>query len=292
MPSSTRPASTRCRVARRHPAHARHGMLAVVRDGDARRPRAHLGRRSRARETVAHRRPRARRRTARGARQRPHRPSPRAAAAPRPRTGVERRRVGRDRAGARRRRRLRVRAGTGIRRPRSRRVHLVLGQDLLYLREYARVLARAAALGPTAEEQRFWAAASASCLAEEARLHESHVDATALEPAPDTTAYTDHLHAVSGADRTPCWSPRSCRASCSTPTSAPAGAVPSPPTTRTPTGSPPTATRCSPRRPPRRPRIADAAARSASPAVRAAMSAAYARSMRLELAFFEAPLRR
>ncbi|MGL1344702.1 hypothetical protein ACSTKE_00345, partial [Vibrio parahaemolyticus] len=38
-------------------------------------------------------------------------------------------------------------------------------------------------------------------------------------------------------------------------------------------------------------RIADAAARSASPAVRTAMSVAYARSMRLELAFFEAPLR-
>ncbi|MGP2481125.1 hypothetical protein ACTUM2_14795, partial [Listeria monocytogenes] len=71
------------------------------------------------------------------------------------------------------------------------------GQDLLYLREYSRVLARAAALAPTTDEQRFWAAASASCLAEEARLHESHVDATALAPAADTTAHTDHLHARS-----------------------------------------------------------------------------------------------
>jgi hydroxymethylpyrimidine/phosphomethylpyrimidine kinase len=37
-------------------------------------------------------------------------------------------------------------------------------------------------------------------------------------------------------------------------------------------------------------RIADAAARAASPTVRSLMSAAYARSMQLELAFFEAPL--
>ncbi len=71
-----------------------------------------------------------------------------------------------------------------------------LGQDLLYLREYARVLARAAALAPTAEEQRFWAAGSVACLAEEATLHQSHVDPTGLEPAPTTWAYTDHLHAA------------------------------------------------------------------------------------------------
>ncbi len=71
-----------------------------------------------------------------------------------------------------------------------------LGQDLLYLREYARVLARAAALAPTAEEQRFWAAGSVACLAEEATLHQSHVDPTGLEPAPTTWPYTDHLHAA------------------------------------------------------------------------------------------------
>ncbi len=166
-----------------------------------------------------------------------------------------------------------------------------LGQDLLYLREYARVLARAAALAPTTEEQRFWAAASASCLAEEARLHESHVDATALAPAPDTTAYTDHLHAVSAggsyavlvAAVLPCFvlytdigarwrgtfDPDHAYADWLTAYGDEVFAASSAEASR----------------------IADTAARAASPAVRAAMSAAYDRSMRQELAFFEAPLR-
>lgn len=166
-----------------------------------------------------------------------------------------------------------------------------LGQDLLYLREYARVLARAAALAPTIEEQRFWAAASVSCLAEEAALHESHVDATGLAPAPDTVAYTDHLHAVSAggsyavlvAAVLPCFvlytdigarwrgtfDPDHSYADWLTAYGDEAFAASSAEASR----------------------IADDAARSASPAVRGAMSAAYVRSMRLELAFFEAPLR-
>lgn len=167
-----------------------------------------------------------------------------------------------------------------------------LAQDLLYLREYARVLARAAALAPTTEEQRFWAAASVSCLAEEAALHESHVDATGLAPAPDTVAYTDHLHAVSAAGSyavlvaavLPCFTlstdigarwrgtfdPDHPYADWLTAYGDEAFAASSA------EGS----------------RIADAAARVASPAVRAAMAAAFDRSMALELAFFEAPLRR
>lgn len=166
-----------------------------------------------------------------------------------------------------------------------------LGQDLLYLREYARVLARAAALAPTVDEQRFWAAASVSCLAEEAALHESHVDATGLAPAPATVAYTDHLHAVSAAGSyavlvaavLPCFvlytdigarwrgtfGPDHPFADWLTAYGDETFAASSAEASR----------------------IVDAAARSASPAVRAAMSAAYVRSMQLELAFFEAPLR-
>ncbi|MBN9213161.1 MAG: bifunctional hydroxymethylpyrimidine kinase/phosphomethylpyrimidine kinase [Microbacterium sp. 71-36] len=167
-----------------------------------------------------------------------------------------------------------------------------LGQDLLYLREYARVLARAAALAPRTEEQRFWAAASVSCLAEEASLHESHVDATGLVPAAATVAYTDHLHAVSAdgsyavlvAAVLPCFvlytdigarwrgtfTPDHAYADWLTAYGDETFAVSSAEASR----------------------IADAAARDASPATRAAMGHAYARSMRRELAFFEAPLRR
>lgn len=166
-----------------------------------------------------------------------------------------------------------------------------LAQDLLYLREYARVLARAAALAPTAEEQRFWAAASVSCLAEEAALHESHVDATGLAPAPATTAYTDHLHAVSAtgayailvAAVLPCFTlytdigarwrgtftAAHPYADWLTAYGDEAFAASSAEATR----------------------IVDATARAASPSVRAAMAAAFDRSMALELAFFEAPLR-
>jgi hydroxymethylpyrimidine/phosphomethylpyrimidine kinase len=166
-----------------------------------------------------------------------------------------------------------------------------LGQDLLYLREYARVLAHAAALAPTTEEQRFWATASASCLAEEAALHERHVDATGLAPAPATTAYTDHLHAVAArgsyavlvAAVLPCFAlytdigarwrggfaPDHPYADWLTAYGDEAFAASS-------------ATAAD---------IADAAARTASPAVRAAMAEAHDRSMTLELAFFEAPLR-
>lgn len=72
-----------------------------------------------------------------------------------------------------------------------------LAQDALYLGEYARVLARASALAPRAEEQVFWAEAAASAIAVEAELHRSHAGETAPDAAPATLAYTDHLHAAS-----------------------------------------------------------------------------------------------
>lgn len=167
-----------------------------------------------------------------------------------------------------------------------------LGQDLLYLRAYARVLARAAALAPSVAEQRFWAAASVSCLAEEAALHESHVDPDGLDPAASTLAYTDHLHAASTAGSyavlvaaiLPCFvlytdigarwrgtfDPDHAYADWLTAYGDEAFAA----------SSAEAAT------------IADAAARSASPSTRAAMSKAYDRSMARELQFFEAPLHR
>lgn len=167
-----------------------------------------------------------------------------------------------------------------------------LGQDLLYLREYARVLARAAALAPTVDEQRFWAAASVSCLEEEAALHQSHVDPAGLAPANSTLAYTDHLHAASTtgsyavliAAILPCfvlytdigarWRGTFAAdhpyADWLTAYGDEAFAASSAEASK----------------------IVDAAAVTASPATRSAMAAVYDRSMALELAFFEAPLRR
>jgi len=70
-----------------------------------------------------------------------------------------------------------------------------LAQDAIYLGEYSRVLAKASALAPTPEEQAFWARAAESSIVEERRLHESHVGKDATAPAPQTLAYTNHLHA-------------------------------------------------------------------------------------------------
>jgi hydroxymethylpyrimidine kinase/phosphomethylpyrimidine kinase len=70
-----------------------------------------------------------------------------------------------------------------------------LAQDALYLGEYSRVLAKASALAPSSEEQAFWARAAESSIAEERRLHESHLGTRSDAPAPQTLAYTNHLHA-------------------------------------------------------------------------------------------------
>lgn len=165
-----------------------------------------------------------------------------------------------------------------------------LGQDLLYLREYARVLARAAALAPTVDEQRFWATASVSCLVEEAALHQSHVDPAGLAPAPATSAYTDHLHAASTAGSyavlvaaiLPCfvlYTDIGVRWRGTFTSEHPyADWLTSYGDEAFETSSAEASL------------IVDAAAREASAHTRAAMATAYDRSMLLELAFFEAPL--
>ncbi|MFB7892411.1 bifunctional hydroxymethylpyrimidine kinase/phosphomethylpyrimidine kinase [Microbacterium sp. NPDC056044] len=70
-----------------------------------------------------------------------------------------------------------------------------LAQDAVYLGEYSRVLARASALAPTPDEQAFWAKAAESSIVEERRLHEAHLGRATVVPAPQTLAYTNHLHA-------------------------------------------------------------------------------------------------
>jgi len=79
-----------------------------------------------------------------------------------------------------------------------------LGQDALYLREYARVLAEAARRSPTSGEQAFWAGAAQGSIAGELELHaqwlnpgEGVGDATfTADPGPATTRYLDHLRAT------------------------------------------------------------------------------------------------
>lgn len=73
-----------------------------------------------------------------------------------------------------------------------------LAQDAVYLRDYARVLAAAAVLAPTSEEQDFWAKGSVGALAEEGNLHRTHVGSAAVEPSETTTAYLNHLLATVG----------------------------------------------------------------------------------------------
>ena len=164
-----------------------------------------------------------------------------------------------------------------------------LAQDALYLGEYSRVLARASALAPTAEEQAFWARSAHAAIVEERRLHDSRVGAAASNPEPQTVAYTNHLHASAAsygelvAALLPCfW-------------------------LYTDLG-----TRLAPQRHDGHPyddwlalygdpafaeataraiEIADAAAHEAGPRERARMDAAFARSMAHELEFFEAPAR-
>ena len=75
-----------------------------------------------------------------------------------------------------------------------------LAQDALYLRDYARVLATASSLAPTIAEQAFWAEHARGALVGELELHEGWLPGGAVEsahPAPATTAYLDHLGAVS-----------------------------------------------------------------------------------------------
>lgn len=73
-----------------------------------------------------------------------------------------------------------------------------LAQDAFYLRDYARCLARVAALAPDQDAQEFFANASAGALAAELSLHRSllseHGETLAgVEVSPITAAYVDHL---------------------------------------------------------------------------------------------------
>ncbi|MHA7281246.1 bifunctional hydroxymethylpyrimidine kinase/phosphomethylpyrimidine kinase [Arthrobacter sp. MDT2-2] len=79
-----------------------------------------------------------------------------------------------------------------------------LQQDALHLREYSGVLARAAALAPSEDEQLFWLSAATSCLQTEAELHRTWLAREAGErfgegaAGPVTRAYCDHLAAAAG----------------------------------------------------------------------------------------------
>lgn len=79
-----------------------------------------------------------------------------------------------------------------------------LAQDALYLGGYARVLADAARLAPTAAEQAFWASSAHGSIVGELQLHAQWLtpDAGVSEgtfattPSPATTAYLDHLRSA------------------------------------------------------------------------------------------------
>jgi hydroxymethylpyrimidine/phosphomethylpyrimidine kinase len=74
-----------------------------------------------------------------------------------------------------------------------------LAQDALYLNGYSRVLARAAALAPTEEEQLFWARGSQLCLEVESELHRNWLNTRTVDVStgPVTKSYIDHLVAAS-----------------------------------------------------------------------------------------------
>ena len=78
-----------------------------------------------------------------------------------------------------------------------------LAQDAWYLREYARCLARVAALAPDQDAQEFFAHSSAAALDAEMALHRTLLTAhgesldglvSAAAASPVTAAYLDHLH--------------------------------------------------------------------------------------------------
>lgn len=71
-------------------------------------------------------------------------------------------------------------------------------QDALYLSEYARVLAIAAAQAPNPAAQVFWAQSSQNCIVVERELHEQWTHGKWQETAPDekTLGYTNHLLAA------------------------------------------------------------------------------------------------
>ncbi|GAA1735679.1 hypothetical protein GCM10009809_33590 [Isoptericola hypogeus] len=73
-----------------------------------------------------------------------------------------------------------------------------LEQDALYLREYARALARASELAPSRAEQAFWAGGAHGALVTELDLHTTWLGGEPRDVAvsPTTGAYLDHLRAA------------------------------------------------------------------------------------------------
>ncbi|MDR2294325.1 MAG: bifunctional hydroxymethylpyrimidine kinase/phosphomethylpyrimidine kinase [Microbacterium sp.] len=71
-------------------------------------------------------------------------------------------------------------------------------QDALYLRDYARVLARASAIAPTREEQTFWSDAATAAITGELELHTNFLgeEPGVSEMSSTTRAYLDHLLAA------------------------------------------------------------------------------------------------
>ncbi|KXC05686.1 bifunctional hydroxymethylpyrimidine kinase/phosphomethylpyrimidine kinase [Microbacterium hominis] len=169
------------------------------------------------------------------------------------------------------------------------RFHRYLAQDALYLRAYSRVLARAAELAADGQERAFWTEASASCLLEEERLHRVRIGEAHPEPGPATRGYLAHFDRVvaggSSAELVaavlPCFWLYADLGTRLAPLAH--DAHPYADWLRA-YGDPAfaEATR-------RAIAIADAAVDAASPDDRDRMSAAFERSMRHELAFFDAP---
>lgn len=73
-----------------------------------------------------------------------------------------------------------------------------LEQDALYLRDYARCLARASELAPTRGEQAFWAGGAHGALVTELDLHMRWLggEPQDVPASPTTAAYLDHLRAA------------------------------------------------------------------------------------------------
>ena len=75
-----------------------------------------------------------------------------------------------------------------------------MAQDALYLAEYGRALAAAAAQSTTGDDLVFWAEAARTTIVVERELHASHVaDMAAAQPSPTCVAYTSYLLSLAGA---------------------------------------------------------------------------------------------
>ncbi|MCH8560615.1 TenA family protein [Nesterenkonia sp. LB17] len=79
-----------------------------------------------------------------------------------------------------------------------------MGQDALYLTEYARALAACAVQSTDPEHIMFWSRAAAGAIEEERALHATHVvDFSAVQPSPTTVAYTSYELALVSAGSLP-----------------------------------------------------------------------------------------